>query len=140
LLFAAFMTGIWVTGMVSGPGPEPRWDDYLALTAICLPSVLLALWSTTRWFVDITDQGITVGHLRYSTAIPWPQVVGVTADYWGLRISNAEGQVVTARMFGRPKWRDFGITRLSTAENLAAHLTKLADEVVAAGVPREPRL
>jgi hypothetical protein len=53
----------------------------------------------------------------------------VATDYWGLRIRTVSGEVVTARAFGRPKWRDYGISRLSTGENLAAHLRKLAEDV-----------
>ena len=127
LVSAAALTGLWVYGMVDGPGPDPGWIDYVALSAFALPFIMADLWLGGRWYVNLRDDGVTVAHFWGSTAVPWRDIEHVAAEHWGLRIRTVSGEVVTARAFGRPRWRDYGISRLSTAENLAAHLKKLAD-------------
>lgn len=78
-------------------------------------------------------------HIRGSSTIGWDEIEDVSADYWGLHIRTRSGQVVTARAFGRPKWRSYGMSRLSTAENLALHLMRLVEGVRSRDLPTDHR-
>jgi hypothetical protein len=124
------MTAIWISGMVKGPGPDPGWIEYVVVSAFVLPSVTAILWLGGRWYLDLTVDGVTVVHFWGSSVVPWREIEHVAVDYGGLRIRTVSGQVATARAFALPKWRGYGISRLSTGENLAAHLKKLAEDVV----------
>jgi hypothetical protein len=120
------MTGMWITGIAEGPGPDPGADDYIALSVIWLVSITLVLYAAIRLRVVLSDDGVTVFGFGRRKSVAWNEVSRCWCEYSGLKIATMDGRIVSTAMFGRPKWRDFGIKALSTGENLADHLEELA--------------
>ena len=92
LVSAAALTGLWVYGMVDGPGPDPGWIDYVALSAFALPFIMADLLLGGRWYVNLRDDGVTVAHFWGSTAVPWRDI-----EHWPL----TTGAYVSERSLGR---------------------------------------
>ncbi len=126
--FVVAMLGIWLNGMISGPGLEPGPEDYVVVSVLCGVSVAVAL-RACRWAVQVSETGVVVIGFFSERSLRWSEISHCAADDRGMSIYSRQGDVVTSPAFGLPKWRYMGINRLSTGENLALYLMERASEV-----------
>ncbi len=58
----------------------------------------------TRMRIEIADDGVTVFNYIGTRRVAWTEITEVTADYYGLRLLLANGQIVTASGLAKPNW------------------------------------
>lgn len=87
----------------SGPGPDPGPVDYVG-TLLFGVVMAAGFLRGTRMRIEVAQDGVTVFNYLSTRRVAWEDVVDVTADYYGLRLVLANGEVVTASGIAKPNW------------------------------------
>jgi hypothetical protein len=83
--------------------PHRTVDTYVALGVIGFGSAA-GFCRATRLRIEMSESGLDVYKFFRTVHVPWRDVVGASADYYGLHIRLASGRTVTAASMGRPNW------------------------------------
>jgi hypothetical protein len=111
----ALVIGCWVgviawvvlTPLLMATATDPSLGTSIAIGVLGLVMVT-GSYRATRMRIEMTDAGLAVHKLLGTERVAWQDVNEVSADYYGLHITRADGQVVTARSMGTPRATWFG--------------------------------
>lgn len=96
-LFASL--GLAGTDVDPDPQGEARWAP-VAVAAL----ILVGFGSSVRLKTVIDGEGIALHNVFRTRRVPWDQVAGATASYYGLHVMTVDGRVVTAGSLAKSNW------------------------------------
>ena len=106
----ALAVGCWVgvvawivlTPVFIATATDPSLGSSIAIGVLGLVMVT-GSYRVSRMRIEMTDAGLAVHKLLGTERVAWQDVNEVSADYYGLHITRADGRVVTAGTMGRPR-------------------------------------
>ena len=104
----------------NGPGPHPGLLDYVG-TAASGVIFALAFLRGARLRIEVDQSGITIFNFWKTRVVQWDEIAECRADYYGIKILQADGTTTTASAIGKPNWSKW-LHRSTRADEVAAWL------------------
>jgi hypothetical protein len=80
------------------------WEGVAFSALLFLPPAALLVLHAFRARITVDDDGVEVVSMFSTRRVPWTEIQGVSAGYWGITLHLADGTSLTATAAQRSNW------------------------------------